>query len=333
MSRMVNETLRRNRHRHKLAALPRKRRHGNVSNWHAPSVFGVANEVHRPYMLNSLDRLRGLFSREKPTQIHLNFSSTNKLHAEGTLLFVAELRRMIRATKGRHSISCTMSPHDKVCQVFEQIGLCRLLGIKTGVTPADSDVVHWRFAHGHKAEGDKYEDILADYDGEIAEPLQEQLYKGITEAMTNVMNHAYDLPREDGIAVSKELEWWMFSQYKDGVLSVTFCDLGAGIPRTLPIKRPAVWKRYLLLGHHRDSAAIEYSVRDSISRTQLDHRGKGLGQICRLIDDIEDGQVTIFSNSGVYLRTRTHSRKYDYRNSILGTMINWKIPLPPKEES
>lgn len=263
----------------------------------------------------------------------MDFSGTQKLHAEGMLLFVAELRRLIKATRNRHRLTCTISTNHKVCQVFEQIGLSNLLGIHTGATPADADVVNWRFAHGRNAEGEKYEDILAAYDGEIAAPMREKLYTGITEAMTNVTNHAYDLPRLDGWLVPHEREWWMFSQYKDGVLTVSFCDLGAGIPRTLPMKRPNVWKRYLLLGRNRDSAAIEYSVKDSITRTELDHRGKGLGQISQLIDGQAGAEVTIFSNAGLYWKNHLRNRKRDYRDSIMGTLINWKIPLDLKEES
>lgn len=233
----------------------------------------------------------------------------------------------------RHRLICTISPNHKVCQVFEQIGLSQLLGVNTGATPADDDVVNWRFAHGHNADGAKYEDILADYDGEIAEPMQQQLYTGITEAMTNVANHAYDLPRIDGWQIAHEREWWMFSQHKDGILSVSFCDLGAGIPRTLPAKRPNVWKRYLLMGKGRDSAAIEYSVKDSITRTRLDHRGKGLGQIAKLIDGQVGAEVVIFSNAGLYLKNHLRFRKKDYRDSIMGTLIHWKIPLTSKEGS
>ena len=217
--------------------------------------------------------------------------------------------------------------------MFEQIGLSRLLDIDTGATPADDDVVNWRFAHGHMAEGEKYEDILANYDGEIAEPMQEKLYTGITEAMTNVTNHAYDIPRQGEQGIAHECEWWMFSQHKDNVLSVTFCDLGAGIPVTLPMKRPKVWKRYLLMGKQRDSAAIEYSIKDSISRTGQDHRGKGLGQIARLIEGQIGADVAIFSNFGLYFKNHFKKHKKDYRNSIMGTLIHWKIPLKPKEES
>lgn len=261
----------------------------------------------------------------------LDFSQTEKMYAEGTLLFLAELRRLIKHTKGKLELTCVPPSNEKVSQVLQQIGVFSLIGAAEGITPVDDDVVNWRFAHGHKVEGERYEDILADYDGDIAPPMQEHLFTGITEAMTNVLNHAYDMPRSDRLNITNSREWWMFSQAKDGQLTVAFLDLGAGIPRTLPVKRPAVWKRFLRFGKNLDSRAIAYAVKDSISRTNQGHRGKGLGQIVRVVDMVPGGQVTILSNYGALSRTQGVTRRVDYRDSILGTLIFWKIPLPDKE--
>jgi len=125
----------------------------------------------------------------------------------------------------------------------------------------------------------------------------------------------------------------MFSQLKGEMLTVAFCDLGRGIPSTLREKRPAVWERFLLLGKQRDAYAIEYSVQDSISRTRKSFRGKGLGQIVSLATSIDGSLVSVFSNYGMYTKSATQSKKTDYRDSITGTLIYWKIPLTSKEKS
>lgn len=253
------------------------------------------------------------------------------MFASGTLLFLAELRRLIKHSKGSLSISCMPPENEKVGQVLKQIGFFSLLGINNDITPKDDDVVNWRFAHGHKVEGARYEDVLADYDGDIALPLQEHLFTGITEAMTNVLNHAYDLPRDDGIDIVNSREWWMFSQAKDGYITVTFLDLGAGIPRTLPLKMPNLWKKFLRFGKRLDSRAVALAVRDSISRTNESHRGKGLGQIARAVDLVPGGEMVIYSNFGALSRVSGVMRRRDYSDSIHGTLIYWKIPLPVKE--
>ncbi len=286
-------------------------------------------ESNRSLLLIRLEQLRRALHRGG--HLCLDFSQTEKMFADGTLLFLAELRRLIKHTKGELNFSCIPPENEKVSQVLQQVGIFALLGVTEGITPVDDDVVNWRFAHGHKVEGERYEDVLADYDGDIAPPMQEHLFTGITEAMTNVLNHAYDVPRNDGLNVVNSREWWMFSQAKDNQLTVAFLDLGAGIPRTLPMKRPSVWKRVTQLGKRLDSRAIAFAVRDSISRTNEGHRGKGLGQIVRVVDMVPGGEMAILSNFGALSRQRGVTKRRDYRDSILGTLIYWKIPLPVKE--
>jgi hypothetical protein len=262
--------------------------------------------------------------------ITLDFSSTEKLFADGTLLFLAEVRRMVKHLPNL-SVACIPPASTKVSQVLQQIGFFELISAPHGETPADDDVVNWRFAHSKQVDGAKYEDVLGDFDGSIAEPLREDLFKGITEAMTNVVNHAYELPREDGLNISQSREWWMFSQHKDDALTVVFLDLGAGIPRTLPAKRPNVWRKFMLFGRKDDSRAIEYALKDSISRTGFLNRGKGLGQIARAVALGPSHQMHIYSNHGVYRSVNGFVKRHDYADSIFGTLIFWKFQLHSKE--
>jgi hypothetical protein len=286
-------------------------------------------EAQRSVLLSRLHRLRRSLSNGE--SICIDFSETEKMFVDGTLLFLAELRRLIKHYKGQLSITCIPPKNEKVAQVLQQIGIFSLLGVPNEVVPKDDDVVNWRFAHGHKVEGERYEDVLAEYDGDITPELQETLFKGITEAMTNVLNHAYLIPRKDGTSITNSKEWWMFSQARDGDITVAFLDLGAGIPGTLPTTRPKLWRKFLQFGKQHDSRAIQYAVKDSISRTNQSHRGKGLGQIARVIDEIPRGEMAILSNSGALSRIGSVTRRKDYSDSIMGTLTFWKIPLPVKE--
>jgi hypothetical protein len=257
----------------------------------------------------------------------LDFSRTVKMYADGTLLFVAELRRLIRQTNGSVTIMCDVPDNKKTAQVLKQIGIFDLLGTICDVEPIDDDVVNWRYAHGHWVDGAKYENVLGAYDGQIADALTAQLYKGITEAMTNVVNHAYIAPRLDGLPVQDNPEWWMFSRELNGYLAIVFCDLGAGIPATLPAKRPTLWESIQRVGRTSDGDVIGYAIQESISRTGAVHRGKGLGQIVKAVDAIKDSEVHVMSNQGGYRRRNGKTSLFHYRDSILGTLIFWRVPL------
>lgn len=299
--------------------------------WQAPKEFNLIAEKQRRVLLIRLARLRSILWRGGA--VCMDFSPLEKLFADGTLLFLAELRRLINHCPRPLAFTCVLPKNDKASQVLEQIGVFTLLKVAPGAHPLDEDVVNWRFAHGNQVEGKHYEDVLAEYDGAIAVPLQENLFAGMTEAMTNVINHAYDMQRFDGLDIVNSREWWMFSQSKDEYLTVAFLDLGAGIPRTLPIKRPSVWRRLLRMGRSEDSRAIAYAINDSISRTKLDYRGTGLGQILRAVDSVPGAEVVIQSNYGGIHRRLGATDRRDYADSILGTLIFWKVPLPNKEQS
>lgn len=294
--------------------------------WFAPRFFNSGRHEHRANLIDALARLRRCVFVDRQPLI-LDFSRTVKMYAEGTLLFMAELRRLIRETKGEVQITCEVPQSNKIAQVLKQIGLFELLGVTCDVECVDADVVTWRYAHGHKVDGTKYENVLGAYDGQIAEALTAQLYKGITEAMTNVVNHAYISPRHDGLPAQSTPEWWMFSRQSDGHLVVVFCDLGAGIPATLPVKRPTLWEQIQRMRSVDDADVIASAIQDSISRTRAAHRGKGLGQIVRTVDSMEGSEVSVFSNKGCYRRRNGKTTLYPYRDSIMGTMIFWKIPL------
>ncbi len=96
-------------------------------------------------------------------------------------------------------------------------------------------------------DGQRALELLGDLDDRLPSRLQRGLYDGIVEAMTNANHHAYEQIRDDGLRHEDlQKEWWMFSQVRENRLSVSFCDLGIGIPRSLPLKRKTLWAQLLL---------------------------------------------------------------------------------------
>lgn len=192
----------------------------------------------------------------------------------------------------------------------------------------DDDVIHWRYAHGDRVEGYKYDEILGKYDGQITSVLSTKLYNGLTEAMTNAKHHAYIRVRPDGLGVTKpKRDWWMFSQERDNQLSVVFCDLGIGIPGSLPIQQPILWKRILLGGKMTDGDIIKEAIADSYTRTGKHYRGKGLGQLVNVVAKESDSVLLIYSNKGCYTCTSGSETVRNFIGSVQGTVIFWRLTL------
>lgn len=295
----------------------------------APSIFCIHEQKNRANLISFFRELRSNVVQKK-APVLIDFSSTTKMVASGALLFVAELRRAHSLTAGKVQIRCLPPHNTKAWQVLEQINVLSLLKCRKRVKPVDDDVVHWRFAWGDKVLGEKYDDILGHYDGKLTEAISKGLYHGLTEAMTNCRQHAYIGSRRDELNIPSEpTNWWMFSQEKDNFLTVVFCDLGIGIPNTLPIKKPELWQRLIqtFLGRISDGLAIREAIKDSLSRTGKSYRGKGLRQLLEAVQLSNNGILMVYSNNGLYTYASGKENNYDYKESISGTLIAWKIPI------
>ncbi|MDD4979541.1 MAG: hypothetical protein PHI29_13020 [Gallionella sp.] len=292
----------------------------------APDTFTISSADKRQHLLHFLSKLReAVILRKRSVRIDLR--GTQKMFADGTLLFYAELCRINRL-EDRVKVRCLPPRSRKIAQVLKQVGIFDLLGYWKKIETTHVDVIHWRSAKGHEVVGEKFDEVLGHYDGQITEVLSKNLYLGFTEAMTNCHHHAYIGVRQDGLNVADEpKEWWMFSQERNGLLTVVFCDLGIGIPGTLPIKQPTLWQRIQHFGSKLDAHAIQEAIGESRTRTGLHHRGKGLKQLVDVIAQVEGGQVNIFSNRGCFTLKSGSESIAQFKDNIYGTLIHWQVPI------
>ncbi len=227
--------------------------------------------------------------------------------------------------------------NDKASEVLRQIGFYKFCGRLPleSIQVKYEDVVHWCVASGYSVNNEICAPAIEKYEGQLAEPLINGLFRGLNEAMTNTKHHAYSGTRADGLNyIPSQWNWWMFSQAKDNTLSVVFCDLGIGIPKTLPIKKPNLYRRILTLGKAgKDSEFIKIAIKDKLTRTYLPERGKGLGDIVLAITKDYSGAVKIISNHGVYLKNQNGTMTYDLKESILGTLICWQVSFQNQSKS
>jgi hypothetical protein len=227
---------------------------------------------------------------------------------------------------------CSRATKPLMEEVLKQDGVYDSLGVSCSITPSSDTVVHWRHATGALADGSEGYTVLEDYEGRLAEGIQRGLYEGMVEAMTNTVQHAYI--ETEGEALKKHIgrRWWMLSQEKDGKLSVLICDLGIGIPKSLPKSKsyaPAfVTQMWEKLGLDRtDASAIEVAVRLGETRTGKRGRGKGLAEIMSAVDLSDEAGVIISSNRGVFAHHAGKNQSYNHSRAIRGTLVHWEVPI------
>ena len=281
-------------------------------------------------------------------RVEIKFSHTEKMAADGTLYFLANLEQM-RLLYPKVSFSMRPPSDAVAAQVLQHVGIARILGgHRPQKKPLHPSVRHWYKASGNNVDTSEAQNVFGSFEGRITPELSKSVYKGVSEAMTNCCHHAY----ADHALPPHLRKWWLFSREDKGELHVVFCDLGIGIPRSLFredekvaqdwMERLKSWLAERITDWRQadDALKIKAAVEIGQTRTGLPHRGKGLKQMVGFLDEIgnNSAKVTIYSGGGVYRRMPKKGRPQEFthalsdkKNAISGTMISWSIPLPDKE--
>ncbi len=296
----------------------------------APSHLDAFDFQYRSATMEFLESLRSK-TLIKGIGVTVDLSRVEQIRPSAALLLLAEIDRTLN--RAIHTAALRVArPADPVIDaVMNQIGIYRG---NTDPSPESQrdDVRHWRAATGVLSEGQKSGSILEFYDGRLAEGITKGLYDGLVEAMTNTVHHAYAGQVGEELKRHIGKRWWMLSQERDGLLTVAICDLGIGIPRSLPrsetFSNAAVKALWRILGlDNSDGSAIKVAVELGRTRTGEPGRGKGLSEIVRAVNLSTSGRVYICSNRGVYASADGKDSFYNHSHSVRGTLIHWTVPV------
>lgn len=294
----------------------------------SPRIVSIVEPQQRSELMQFISSIRMHFKNQPSRTLVLDFSETAQFFAAGTILMFAEISRLLSYRTGSVKLRCREPQNHKASQVLQQIGIYKLCSNSSNVKPVADDVVHWQVVQGKLVDNSLCAPSIEGFQGQIGAEVIDELLGGLSEAMTNAIHHAYDGIRLDGLDFNSSTDWWMFSQAKDGFLSVLFCDLGIGIPASLPVKRKKLWDRLISLNSApTDSECIQEAIIEGRTRTGMDGRGYGLGDIVSVVENIEGGVVDVFSNHGRYLSINGTTKTDDFVESIYGTLICWRVPL------
>lgn len=297
-----------------------------------PSSISIQNKFSRRALLSSLRRFKGEAS-EKP--IILDFSDVVFQYPTGVLYLLAELDRYKRALGNGFDVDIILPKNELSRQVFHQVGIAALCG---KISPQDRNnydetVRHWRYATGTMMTEEPGK-ALEQIEGHLSDELRAGIWKGVSEAIINSIHHAYIATRDDGFREFRETRWWMFSHVSEGKLTVAVCDLGIGIPRSLPLRWEWSRLRAILdrigLGKP-DLAAIKAALEIGATRTGQENRGRGLPQIWQDMKAHRESNILLLSNCALLgWSHKTQSEKgVEFDDSIHGTLVMWTVPLEP----
>jgi hypothetical protein len=267
----------------------------------------------------------------------LRFNDIRYISPSAALVLASEVDRWNQLEHG--TLRADVESWDKeVERLLCEMGYFELLGIPR---PADmgksENMTFLQFKRGDLADRDA---------GKLAKQLRMEieallgfdikkhfLFEGLSEAITNVCQHAY--PEGGGFGAK---QWWLSASYerRSRELCVMFYDQGAGIPGTLP-----KWKFFErvkdLFNGWTDSQKIEAAMEAGRSSSKLAERGKGLQNLVEFAKWHREGRLSIYSLQGMYrimskrndgeLDPPTTTERRDHKNSVGGTLIEWSVKL------
>lgn len=275
----------------------------------------------------------------------VNFDSLTKISTSAALVLTSEISKWnnLSGDKLRPSVS---QWSENIYLQFQQLGFFDLFQIKPTAQylpqkNLQNNIDFVRYIKGccdNSEESRKKKKQLKEEIINIvgkAVPKWTFLHSGLTEAVTNVIHHAYP---ENKVYTDKS--WYLTGSFnrKTKEMKIAFFDQGIGIPNSLPAS--GLWENIVsyfskfkisLAEQKRDELLLKAAVSIDRTSTNKNDRGKGLQDLIEFIKVFGSGYISILSYSGLY--------KYEIKDGlekikterlerpIYGTLIIWSVVL------
>jgi hypothetical protein len=268
----------------------------------------------------------------------LDFSRLGYISPSAALLLASEVDSWKAAIKGRRgrlrAKTDTWTPSVK--KLLCQMGFFELLGMKR---PEDPGIpinttflpfIRRNVTDARTSAGEMAKELRKQIESVAGvEIVKQLLFEGLSEAITNVSQHAYS-------PTDHVRDWWMSGAIDKGLVIVSFYDHGRTIPGTLPASKifEKIKDRF---GGWNDGEKIRAAMEVGRSSTGIEGRGKGLQNFLQIIRHYPGSRLRIFSNRGRLTVSNTPSglvfESGVAESPLLGTLIEWQfVPIKPEEQ-
>lgn len=304
----------------------------------APEVLSLTQNYDE--VSKFLEQIGELIAKPK-RRAGVDFTPIKRVSPGAVLLLAATLDMWQRLK--RISLRARDVDHwaPEVRRTFIEIGLFDLLRTANppqGPHVSEGPVRMLRLRSGEGSDGSLAVELTRAMT-EIAGPIDAQpyLYAGLTEAMTNVAQHAYPKDTFAGVPANYR-RWWMTGSYHqiNRSMRILILDLGVGIPATLP--NSGLWEtiRSLLaqISGSNDADMIAAAVEAGRTSTGQAGRGYGLYEVRQFVEQSASGRLRILSGQGEVIYEKGHERpmKRTLSFPIGGTLIEWEVLRYHEEE-
>lgn len=284
----------------------------------------TANWSHKAYRLASV-----------------NFDSLQEISMPAALMLTAELSKWDDAVRQRLRPSIDNWSKNILKQFF-QLGFFDLFSNKPEFDKEISDTSSCdlrlvKYIKGRCGDDDKTKILKQEIHKIVGENIDKWtfLHSGLTEAITNVSQHAYP---ENKRFQENDKNWYLSGSFncQTNELKIVCYDQGIGIPRSLPAS--GVWEQVLsflstlsAIDRKRDEVMLKAAVEMDRTSTLKNDRGKGLQDLLEFTKQRGNGYLSIMSKKGLYKYSIEDGlekiKTVGFQQQIDGTLIIWYVVL------
>jgi len=263
----------------------------------------------------------------------LGFEQITDISPAAALALASEIDRWKQKAVGMKADTPTWDPDIK--RLLCEMGFFELLKLPRPASEPPGNVRFLNFLPGSSQPNDKgklAKELRINIEKIVGPGLVQKhvLFDSLSEAITNVIHHAY--PGVTGGASAKP--WWLSASFDSSSrkLTVLIYDQGVGIPETLPARWAHFEKVKEIFHTWSDSQKIQAAATYGRSSTNRPERGKGLGNLQEFAKAHEDGTLSIYSRHGLYRLSHASGNQIqtdlrDHDSSVGGTLIEWSVRL------
>ena len=344
--------------------LKEKNRAGNHPRPNAPRMGkkGYSKSINFPRIMALAENFCGVMSvvhqirqysnRQRNERAYINFKQIEEISPGAALVVAAELDRLNKLVHRRNRKLIVLDAeewNDNVRERLEGMGFFDLLDVpmRKKTKPSDGSGTRYvRFRTGEKVDGQKIEELRTldlehpshdndnnddDNNDDDNVPNRRRLYAAVTEAMTNVVHHAYQHN-----ARNPTPNWWLSASQnvKKGEIRILLYDQGIGIPKTLPKKFNDYIINFFKFGDPMDADLIYAAHKLNRSSSKKGHRGHGLErdvrQYVQSVDCVSAYRVTSLHGQYTWEKGsdgQIKESRRNYRRELPGTLIEWRLTL------
>jgi hypothetical protein len=302
-----------------------------------PPVLNLDSEIDTT--LSFLNNITEVVS-EKGMRVRLDLTDLEVLTNDAALCLASSFVALQQATGNRKTVTTESYPNLRRVELhLQQCGFFETLGLRSRLPgPAKPDQYLWFPPQSGKSTDGATVDLLQKrlfgFDTQLDSDLSTNIYRAVTEAMANVVEHAYATIQANSILSWLNGRWWM-SGYLDsesGIARIFLRDLGVGVPKSLSAKLPSDTLNRIITwtqgDGYRDVDLLRAAMIVGKSGTRLPFRGKGMQDMLRLAKRQPGGRFRVISGYGnVEIDDEGVETSTTLKHPMVGTFVEWSLPL------